>query len=215
MDCTEHISAKLFIFFIIFDLLSIVELDSITRNRLLLGIATIAVLITPIAAYAANFLDIKSATVRVTSAKVDGANLLTGAKIPLDGSGKAFGYGILTGDSVIVSTTHAGVLDSETQNGNKDNPIFHNHYVHLGTDAEHCGNNPAVTAITFDSPGKLSISGSAIQLKNLPKSSEGLSQDNHVGGVVSFKLDPKFTGSHLDAVCVTNIHPADKVVIQH
>ena len=59
----------------------------------------------------ANFLDIKSATVRVTSAKVDGANLLTGAKIPLDGSGKAFGYGILTGDSVIVSTTHAGVLD--------------------------------------------------------------------------------------------------------
>ena len=46
-------------------------------------------------------------------------------------------------------------------------------------------------------------------------SSEGLSQDNHVGGVVSFKLDTKFTGNHLDAVYVTNIHPADKVVIQH
>jgi len=190
-------------------------METKVRNRLVLGITTVAVLLAPIAAYAAGFLDIQSATVRVTSSKVDGANLLTGAKIPLDGSGGAFGYGILTGDSVIVSTTHAGVLDSEKQNGNKDNPIFHNHYVHLGTDAQHCGNNPAVTAITFASPGKLLVGASALQLKDLPKSSEGLSQDNHVSNVVSFKLDPKFTVNHLDAVCVTNIHPADKVVIQH
>ena len=102
------------------------------RNRIILGIATIAVLLTPIAPYPTTFLDIKSATVRVTPSKVNNANLLTGAKIPLDGKSGAFGYGILTGDSVIVSTTHAGVLDSEAQKGNKDSPIFHNHYVHLG-----------------------------------------------------------------------------------
>lgn len=85
----------------------------------------------------------------MSSSKVNGASLVTKANIPTDGSGEAFGYDIITGDSVIVTTTHKGVLDSKAQNGDANNPIFHNHYVHLGTDEAHCGSNPAVTAITF------------------------------------------------------------------
>ena len=46
------------------------------------------------------------------------ATLFTEGVIPTDGSEGAFGYGILTndGDAILVSTTHAGVLDSEEQN---------------------------------------------------------------------------------------------------
>jgi hypothetical protein len=165
------------------------------------------ILITPVAVYAASFLDIRLATVKTTSDKVEKASLVTRASIPKDGSAGAFGYGILTGDSEIVTTSHKGVLDSEAQNGIADNPVFHNHYVKLGNDAR-CGSNPAVVAITFDSPGKVSVGGSAVSLKDLPKSSEGQSQNNQVEGVVSFKLQPTD-----GAVCVTDIKPAEKLKV--
>ena len=58
-------------------------------------------------------------------------SLATKASIPEDGSGGAFGYGIITGTGVVIVTT----LDSEAQNGNANNPVFHNHYVKLGNDA--------------------------------------------------------------------------------
>lgn len=46
------------------------------------------------------------------------AIITTNDRIPTDGSGGAFGYGILTQQgvgAVIVSTTHQGVRDSVTQ----------------------------------------------------------------------------------------------------
>jgi hypothetical protein len=191
-------------------------MDTINRNRMLVTIAAVLILVTPVAAYALGFLDISLASVKTSSDKVDKATMVRHGFISKDGSKEAFGYGILTGDSAIVSTTHKGVLDSETQNGDKFNPVFHNHYVKLVNDLI-CGGGPTVIPdaqhITFDSPGKLTVSGSALSLNNLPKTSEGLSQDNNVEGVVSFKLDPKFTGDHLDAVCVTDIKPADRVKI--
>ena len=165
-------------------------MDSISRNRLLLGVAPMVILITPVAVYAASFLDIRLAYVKTTSDKVSQASLVTKASIPKDGSGGKFGYGIITGTGVvIVTTTHKGVLDSEAQNGNPNNPIFHNHYVKLGDDPQNrCGGSPAVVAITFDSPGKVSVGGTSALLDDLPKSSEGLTQNSKVDGVVSFRL---------------------------
>jgi hypothetical protein len=191
-------------------------MDTINSIRMLVTIAAVLILVTPVAAYALGFLDISLASVKTSSDKVDKATMVTHGFISKDGSKGAFGYGILTGDSASVSTTHKGVLDSETQNGDKFNPVFHNHYVKLVNDPI-CGGGPTVISdvqhITFDSPGKLTVGGSALSLNNLPKTSEGLSQDNNVEGVVSFKLDPKFTGDHLDAVCVTDIKPADRVKV--
>ncbi len=196
-------------------------MDSIMRNRMVLGIAAIAVLITPVAVYAATsfppgirIAEVKTCNANCAVKKVDSAHLVTKASIPKN-SGKAFGYGIVTGESVIVTTTHPGVLDSVTQHGDKNNPVFHNHYVHLTTDSA-CGGGDAVdlNALSFDSPGKLSIAAKAISLTNLPKTSAQppLSQDNNVKAVVSFELVPKFDSNGvLKAVCVTNIHEADKV----
>jgi len=174
----------------------------------MLGIAAMVIIITPAAVYAASFLDIRQAHVKTTSDRVVQTSLNTKALIPTDGSGKAFGYGIITGTGVIiVTTTHKGVLDSEAQNGNANNPIFHNHYVKLGHD-DRCGSDPAVVAITFDSPGKVSVGGSSALLKDLPKSSEGLTQNSKVDGVVSFTLHPTN-----GAVCVKDIKPAEKIQV--
>jgi hypothetical protein len=60
--------------------------------------------------------------------------------VPENGKGCAFDYGIRTtnteeGDgSLIVEATHAGVLNSAIQQ-NKDDPIWHNHFVNLTKDA--------------------------------------------------------------------------------
>ena len=64
-----------------------------------------------------SFLVIESAEVNVDDDELE-AELTTEGEIPTDGSEGAFGYGILTndGDAILVSTTHAGVLDSEEQN---------------------------------------------------------------------------------------------------
>jgi hypothetical protein len=174
----------------------------------MLGIAAMVIIITPVAVYAASFLDIRLALVKTTPDRVVQASLVTKSAIPKDGSGGAFGYGIITGTGVvIVTTTHKGVLDSEAQNGNANNPIFHNHYVKLGKDAR-CGSDPAVVAITFASPGKVAVGGSSALLKDLPKSSEGLTQNSKVDGVVSFKLQPTD-----GAVCVKDIKAAEKIKV--
>lgn len=42
--------------------------------------------------------------------------MATKETIPMDGSSEAFGYGVATGDSIIVTTTHKGVLGNAAQN---------------------------------------------------------------------------------------------------
>jgi hypothetical protein len=191
--------------------------EVLIRNRLILAIIAGAILLAPVAAWAAtDFLSIRQAIVKTSSNKVDGATLQTRSSIPKDGR-DAFGYGVLTSGAIIVSTTHKGVLDSQAQGGDKNNPVFHNHYIQLIDDPKNCKSTPAVNlkTITFGILGKVSVGGSNIAISNLPKSFEDLTQSNTLVDpkVVSFRLDPKFDGDTLLAVCVTDIKPADKVFV--
>jgi hypothetical protein len=152
------------------------------------------------------------------------ARLITEGMIPTDGTGGAFGYGILTedGDAILVATTHAGVLDSEEQNYILD-PTWHNHFVRLGDDVEQCGEDQGVVDITWQSPGEVRIDDNTARISGVPTDEfEGwdsitgeelsmtLGQD--VSNVVSFKLDPVFDEEDgLQAVCVTDITPAEDV----
>jgi hypothetical protein len=198
-------------------------MENKARNRLLLAITAGIILLAPIAAWAstADFLDIRQALVKTSSDKVDSAKMNTRGVIPKDGSAviKAFGYGVLTSGTVIVSTTHPGVLDSATQGGDPNNPVFHNHYTQLiFPPNEHCGSNPEVdlTTLTFGSPGKLTVAGQNLVQKDLPKSFEGQTQTNTLIGprVVSFELLPILDEEdEVVAVCVTNIQPAEKIVV--
>lgn len=146
--------------------------------------------------------------------------------IPKDGSEGAFGYGILTNQelsAIMVSTTHKGVLDSEDQR-NANDPVWHNHYVSLAVNpVGPCGSNPAVTSITFQSPGQVIVNKDKAVMSNLPAKFTGtnaltgnplaLNPGTNVQNVVSFVLEPIFgTNNQLQAVCVTDIHPADKII---
>ena len=90
-------------------------LDPKQKNLMILVAVAAAVLGTPVAASAAfDFLNIRVAIVNTNAEKVTGGQITADAFIPQRGQADfAFGYGIITGEGVIVSTTHAGVLDSE------------------------------------------------------------------------------------------------------
>ena len=153
------------------------------------------------------------------------ARLITeGVLIPTDGSEGAFGYGILTndGDAILVTNTHAGVLDSEEQNYILD-PTWHNHFVRLGDDVAECGENQGVVDITWQSPGEVEINDNGARISDVQTDefqgwhsitgedlSMTLGQD--VSNVVSFRLDPVFDEqAGLEAVCVTGIMAAEDI----
>jgi hypothetical protein len=192
--------------------------------------ATSTVALAPaIASTIEGFLEIRRAVVEVDPGdEIEEADIRTNARIPTDGDEGAFGYGILTKQSpgaVMVTTTHEGVLDSEEQNGDPNNPIFHNHYVKLVSDEDECGeNNLRVDKITFESPGDVDIERRNAIMEDLParfRGTDALTDDSltlrpgtNVQDVVSFELDPHFDDDgNLEAVCVINIESADRVVV--
>src|SRR5215467_3140270 len=182
------------------------------------------------------YLNIKTA---VVNGAVNGAALqavlYTGGHIPKDGSGGAFGYGILTSagnNAVIVATTHEGVKDSIAQRSDSG-PIWHTHFVRLVADEATCGATGArVAAITFEQPGRVVVTGNTAIFDLTPSSFRGtaaqplldsqaqpttgmplrLTPGHNVQDVVSFKLQPVIKGGVLQAVCVEDIAHAQQIV---
>lgn len=160
----------------------------------------------------------------VNTAVLDAA-LVTDGVIPTDGSGGAFGYGIVTSaglSAIIVATTHQGVRDSVTQ-GTDSGPIWHTHFVRLAViSTGPCGSNPQVTAITFQQPGRVFIADNVAVFVGIPPSFTGtdaltgkpltLSPGHNVQNVVSFVLVPKFQGGSLRAVCVEDTTSAQHII---
>ena len=174
-----------------------------------------------------DFLNIREATIDADPDEMS-AFLETHGHIPTNGDGGAFGYGVLTDeglDAVVVSTTHAGVQDSEEQS-NASDPVWHNHYVTLSQDSDNCGNDSKVESITFESPGEVDIRDDNADLTKLPSSFSGtdalsgadltIKPGTSVKDVVSFKLAPQFNDNgELEAVCVTNLQSAENIVFDN
>jgi hypothetical protein len=149
--------------------------------------------------------------------------IVEGLQIPINGTGGAFGYGILTddGDTILVTHTHPGVMDSEAQRFMED-PVWHNHFMKLGH-VEQCDEDQGVINITWQSPGVVTIDDNAAKINNVPTdefegwhsiTGEPLSMmlGDDVSDVISFKLDPVFGEEGLEAVCVTDIRSAEEEV---
>ena len=149
--------------------------------------------------------------------------IVEGLQIPINGTGGAFGYGILTddGDTILVTHTHPGVMDSEAQRFIED-PVWHNHFVKLG-DVEQCDEDQGVINITWQSPGVVTIDDNAAKINYVPTdefegwhsiTGEPLSMmlGDDVSDVISFKLDPVFGEDGLEAVCLTDIRSAEEEV---
>jgi hypothetical protein len=185
------------------------------------------VVISPIVVSAiSDFLDLQKALVFRSNSGIPLAIFKAHGIIPKDGSA-AFGYGLLTDkglDAVIVTTTHAGVLDSIKQK-NKNDPVWHNHFVSLKSPEAICaGNQFQVDDITFNQPGKVRVFHDQAILTMVPKtftspnslpppSDITLAPGNNVGQAVSFELVPKFIGQNVEAVCVNNVTPADRTTV--
>ncbi len=174
---------------------------------------------------AESFLTIERANVSINEDDELTVRLIVeGLLIPTNGTEGAFGYGILTdeGDTILVATTHAGVLDSEDQRFIED-PIWHNHFVKLGN-VEQCGEDQGVVDITWQSPGEVRINNETARISGVPTdefeegwhsiTGEELSMTlgEAVSEVISFKLDPVFGEDGLEAVCVTDIRSAEEEV---
>jgi hypothetical protein len=90
------------------------------------------------------------------------------------------GTGILTENSLAVTTTHGGVLDSEKQLNAAD-PIEHNHYVDLDEASQNCldtavGNELAVfqvAQISWESPGVAMWTENMYKIWEVPKEFDG------------------------------------------
>jgi hypothetical protein len=149
--------------------------------------------------------------------------IVEGLQIPINGTGGAFGYGILTddGDTILVTHTHPGVMDSEAQRFIED-PVWHNHFVKLG-DVEQCDEDQGVINITWQSPGVVTIDDNTAKINDVPTdefegwhsiTGEPLSMmlGDDVSDVISFKLDPVFGEEGLEAVCLTDIRSAEEEV---
>jgi hypothetical protein len=208
-------------------------MNSNQKFLMVVSIALVMVIAVPtnaVLAYTSSpYLNIKTAVVNgaVNGAALD-AVLFTGGHIPKDGSGGAFGYGILTsaGDNaVIVATTHKGVKDSIAQDGDAG-PIWHTHFVRLGVDpsspCQMLGSNvPEVQAITFEQPGRVVVTGNTAIFNLIPSSFTGtdsftgkpltLTPGHDVQNVVSFVLKPE-TQNDVLHVCVTNPVPAEQII---
>src|ERR687890_2082627 len=201
------------------------------NDKIMLGLVVLAGFIGTSAAAPAlaqaleSFLVIEKAEVSANGELE--ATLTTEGVIPTDGSEGAFGYGILTddGDAILVSTTHAGVLDSEEQDYILD-PTWHNHFVTLNEDIEQCSPDPGVGDITWQSPGEVEIDDNNAEISDVPTdefegwhsiTGEELSMTlgEDVSDVVSFRLDPVFDEENgLQAVCVTDITPAEDIDVR-
>ncbi len=163
------------------------------------------------------------------------AALIAHGVIPKDGKGGAFGYGLLTAkggsvqtSAVIVTTTHAGVLDSSVQK-DKFDPVWHNHFVSLKTPAPGslCAKAGApfqVDKITLNQPGRVTVDNQLAFMQNIPRefrSPDALHPDgpitlrpgNDVRQAVAFDLVPLPSAQNLKAVCVDNVTPADKTIV--
>jgi hypothetical protein len=176
-----------------------------------------------------DYLDVQKAIIDIDKNIIKDIVFKTRGDIPQDGSDKNFGYGVVTLANntlnVIATTSHPklGIVDSELQNGDPNNPVFHNHYVILGSNNFICGDNPAVADLSFTSPGKVIIDGNKAILKDLPASAQGQFNSNrtttpatnvtitpgtNVLIVASFLLESHFTQQG-PVVCVVDIKPVE------
>lgn len=156
-----------------------------TRAKLmatsLIGMGAIfMVMISPSLVFAnGSFMTIDEAEIEANSKKIKELDIDADGDIPTQ-AGTLIGYGVLTtgGDPALihatVATSHGGApfADSARQNGNPNNPVWHNHYVELQPDSEcpagAAGLQLSVVDLSFSSPGKVNVDDEELTMTNLP-----------------------------------------------
>lgn len=173
----------------------------------LAAIFAISMIITP--AFATGHLTITDSSAKITGQKLK-VDITTAGTIPLDGSGGAFGYAVLTNggtgalDNVLVLVTHLGIDDS----GFED-PVsgIHTHVLDLtGPSSPNCDGFDAevdlaasVANSAFDPNYQWKVKNNNVKIRNVPLADLGGATE--VLAVVAFTVTPVFDGPTLH-LCV-------------
>ena len=127
-----------------------------------------------------------------------------GDRIPLDGSGGAFGYALLTDgfNNVLVIVTHIGIDDSNFEGRGG----FHTHVLDLMAATASCGGFDAEVDLVgsaansaFDPGYRFKVAGENAAIRDVPTSDLG---DAGVEAIASFTVTPMFSAGALTNLCV-------------
>lgn len=119
-------------------------------------------------------------------------------------------------------------MDSSVQK-NKNDPVWHNHFVSLitpppGSLCAEAGAPFQVDKLTFNQPGRVTVDKQVAFMQNIPRQFSSpdalhpngpitLSPGNDVRQAVAFDLVPLSSAQNLQAVCVDNVTPADRLFV--
>jgi len=151
---------------------------------------------TPAFAGSPSHLTLDSADLFENGLEISAKINVAGNIPPLTPAGGAYGTGVVTTGTLVVTTTHPGVLDSETQGGDETNPIQHNHYVNLinfgdpqNPVCQAAGATFEVDTISFESPGIAMWPENMYKIWEIPKASPpGEYHDALTGDQLDFAL---------------------------
>ena len=180
-------------------------------------------------ALASAVSSIVSGNILASAGKLN-ANIVTASTISKNGKDGAFGYAVVTlnglggtGDSLMVATTHSGVLESVAQEGDPNSPVWHTHYVQLKGAGEYCADTNGglgrleVDNLSFQTPGTLKVLQNKVSFSAMPGSFSGTDSltsqaktwapNTQASLVASFTLKPITTSDSVFHVCVENVAP--------
>ncbi len=198
------------------------------NKKLVFGMLSIAVAVMVVASLAIADESSEFSSIALINEKNIGAIINSDDTIEESG---AYGYGVVTGaglESILVTTTHGGVLDSAAQTDASD-ARFHNHYVAVqDSQVDGSGLCPAleVRDISWDEPGSVTVlDDTAIfdgpiefeSTHSLTGDEVTFSNLGPVGAVVSFTLTPVDSDGNLSldpivAVCIDAAEVANPLI---
>ena len=167
-----------------------------TQTKTILGISLAALfavfMIAP--AFAVGHLTITEAEVDDDEVEIEVA-----ADIPTDGSGGAFGYGVIGSTGILVAATHGGVGPDHPDQEDQSDPVMHTHEITLGPNLG-CPDNLAIASIinpSFD----IEVDDNELEIEDISTSAAG----TLTGPFASFNLSVLGPANNPTAVCVNDL----------
>jgi len=194
-----------------------------TKTKTILAISLAAVfalsmVALPLAEAAGHLVLVKS-KIDMNSDAIKKAEIKTAGTIPkINTAPSFFGYFLVTDGVFVAATTHDGFHDSETQDPDAPDGIWHTHMV-KATDVTGCPGGLAVDKISFEENGKVKVSKDKIKFSDISRDAldltnalDGMDEEFELGqpnGVVaSFKITTVGADETFE-VCLDMISPLE------
>jgi len=195
-----------------------------TKTKTIMGISLAAIFaVTMIASQTVSadgsHLDLIESEIKMNSDAITEAEIETAGDIPeINTDPSFFGYAIVTDGVLVAATTHNGFFDSETQDKENPDGIWHVHMVEATTDTE-CASGVAIARVSFEENGTVEVEDDEIEFSDISRDALDLT-NALTGDVEEFKLGQpngvvaSFTISTVGAgetfeVCLDNLNPLE------